>query len=678
MKIKLSNILMFLGTFLVVSNLYGCNQSVSLIMEDIKVGFDQGKASFSWKCDDAKEFKIYQGFSRDGEFTLFDTTENNFIENANPYYYYKVIPVKGKNLGEPTILNYSEQVFKNEQIRVFSPYESQSKIQSFIDEKYNVLRGSEFTSERLAMMFLPGNYERVTLKAGYYTSINGLGYQPVDVKFQKLEVKNHPDSKNALINFWRTVENFNLNTDSLWAVSQATSLRRVKINGHLTLSDYQSDGNNFSSGGFIADTMITGNVNSGTQQQWFIRNSSFNDWPFANMNMVYGGVEGKLPVGSYPSVKVTNIDKMDVVKEKPYIMFDETEGYGITIPKTRYNAKGISWNLLAPVEHDFISLDEFYIANDKIDNSSTLNKALNEGKHLLFTPGTYVLDEPLKVKTKNTIIYGLGLATLTPSETNEDSCMIVEDVDNVQIMGLLFDAAKKSDTLLKIGESDKLSNERESLIYLADLYFRVGGAVLTPTSVDTCLEINSHNVLGDNFWIWRADHGVKNNKGESEGVKWNVNYGKNGIIVNGDNVTLNGLMVEHFQEYQTIWNGENGKVLFYQSETPYDAPTQEDWSWGEEEFQQGYASYKINDNVQNHQAIGLGIYFINTIKTAEKILHHAIECPINDNILIKHAVSRYFGGRGYIQNVINDYSGTEEGAESNNRYLISLESGIYQ
>lgn len=88
------------------------------------------------------------------------------------------------------------------------------------------------------------------------------------------------------------------------------------------------------------------------------------------------------------------------------------------------------------------------------------------------------------------------------------------------------------------------------------MYFRVGGANYKG-KVKNCVTINSNDVIGDNFWVWRADHG--------DNVGWNMNTAPNGIVINGDNVTMYGLFVEHFQEYQTIWNGNGGKLYFYQS-----------------------------------------------------------------------------------------------------------------
>ncbi len=54
------------------------------------------------------------------------------------------------------------------------------------------------------------------------------------------------------------------------------------------------------------------------------------------------------------------------------------------------------------------------------------------------------------------------------------------------------------------------------------------------------LEVNSDNVILDDIWAWRADHG--------NGVGWTVNTADTGVVVNGDDVTAYGLFVEHYQK----------------------------------------------------------------------------------------------------------------------------------
>ena len=49
--------------------------------------------------------------------------------------------------------------------------------------------------------------------------------------------------------------------------------------------------------------------------------------------------------------------------------------------------------------------------------------------------------------------------------------------------------------------------------------------------------VNRGNVIGDHMWIWRADHG--------SGVGWISNAADTGLTVNGPDVTMYGLFVEH-------------------------------------------------------------------------------------------------------------------------------------
>ncbi len=58
---------------------------------------------------------------------------------------------------------------------------------------------------------------------------------------------------------------------NVWAVSQGTELRRLHVRGNIALDD-----GGWSSGGFIADSLIDGTINSGTQQQFLTRNNDQN------------------------------------------------------------------------------------------------------------------------------------------------------------------------------------------------------------------------------------------------------------------------------------------------------------------------------------------------------------------------------------------------------------------
>ena len=96
----------------------------------------------------------------------------------------------------------------------------------------------------------------------------------------------------------------------------------------------------------------------------------------------------------------------------------------------------------------------------------------------------------------------------------------------------------------------------------------------------------------------------------------------NGLVVNGNDVTIYGLFNEHHEQYQTLWNGNWGRVYFYQSELPYDAPNQSSWT---NNGVNGYASYKVANGVTSHQAYGLGVYGV--FNTANVKCYDTIETP---------------------------------------------------
>jgi len=141
--------------------------------------------------------------------------------------------------------------------------------------------------------------------------------------------------------------------------------------------------------------------------------------------------------------------------------------------------------------------------------------------------------------------------------------------------------------------------------------------------------IHINNVIGDDFWVWRADHG--------DGVGWDLNKVANGFVVNGDKVIMYGLLVEHFQEYDIIWRGEYGKTYFLQNEKCYDPQNQDEWkSHG---TQLGYAEYKVSNNVKNHYVVGLGSYdvFIYT-GGANIFLDNLFEVPDQPGVKIENAL----------------------------------------
>jgi hypothetical protein len=516
---------------------------------------------------------------------------------------------------------------------------STTDTQSRIDEIFRQQERSQFGSNRYALFFKPGKYD-LDVQVGFYTQVLGLGRTPDDVAITgAVRCKARwMANNNATCNFWRGVENLSVTPTqdqniNIWAVSQATALRRVHVKGDLNLWD-----GGWSSGGFIADCKIDGQVNSGSQQQWFSRNAEWGSWKGANWNMVFVGIANP-PAGRWPDPPYTVIDQTPVIREKPYLFIDDSGRYFVRVPSLNTNGtRGITWSAEVTPGSD-IPIDRFHLARPERDTAASLNAALNSGKNMLFTPGIYNLDDSLRITRPGTIVLGLGYATLQVD--NGTPALLIADVDGIKVGGLLIEAgAVNSDTLVQVGEPGSPTSHAADPIILWDLFCRVGGAHAAKA---TCMvTIHSSDVVGDNFWLWRADH--------RRGAGWTSNPNKHGLIVNGDNVTLYGLFVEHTQEYQTVWNGNGGRVYFYQSEMPYDPPSQEAWKHGEVK---GYASYKVADTVTSHAAWGLGVYCV--FHAAPVVAENAIETPTVPGVEMHHMVTIRLSGRpnSGINHIIN-------------------------
>ncbi len=524
-------------------------------------------------------------------------------------------------------------------VLIFDPSIPAATMQAKINAVYAVQQHNEFGSERNAIFFKPGDYT-LDVPIGFYTEVRGLGASPDAVS---IHGNVHADASlprdNATCTFWRAAENFSVMPSGgtmQWAVSQAVPFRRMHVRGNIVL--HQNGG--WASGGWMSDSLVDGNVGAGPQQQWISRNSEWGSWSGANWNMVFLGIPNP-PTGEWATPPLTKVDRTPVIREKPFLEIDSAGTYTVRVPSLVHNTSGVTWHAgITPSTS--IPLEKFYIAHPATDTAVTLNTQLARGKHLLLTPGIYNLTEPLRVTRPDTVVLGLGFATLHP--TNGTAAMTTADVEGLTVAGLLFDAGEKqSPVLLEVGPANSQANHAANPILLADIFFRVGGAGVGRADVN--FRINSRDTVVDHTWVWRADHGA--------GVGWDQNLSRNGLVVNGDNVTIYGLFVEHHQQFQVLWNGNGGRTFFYQSEIPYDPPTQT--AYTSAPGTNGWASYKVADAVSTHQAWGLGVYSV--FRHPNVTLTRAIETPRKPGIAFHHMITVCLDDKGEISNVIDDQGG---------------------
>jgi len=535
-------------------------------------------------------------------------------------------------------------------VLVFDPSMPASTIQSQVDAIFNAQASNQFGPQRYALLFKPGTYS-ANVRVGFYTTVAGLGMAPDDTSITgTVEANAAWDGGNATQNFWRSTENLGVHPNGgteKWAVSQAAPFRRMHVHGSMVLSD-----GGWSSGGFIADSRIDSQIDSGSQQQWLTRNSQIGSWSGGGWNMVFVGTQGAPSAANWPNPPYITVAQAPVVREKPFLIWTGSQ-YAVFVPALRSNASGTTWGGGATAGQT-LPLSSFYVAQSSSDTAASINAALAQGKHVLFTPGVYKLDAAINVNNPGTVLLGLGIATLQAD--NGVTALNVADVDGVKIAGLLIDAgATSSQVLVRMGPLGGTASHAADPSSLHDVFFRVGGAAVGRAA--TSLQVNSAGVIGDDLWIWRGDH--------SFGVGWNSNTAANGLVVNGADVTLYGLFVEHYQNYQTLWNGNGGRTYFYQSEAPYDVPDQAAWMAGSTN---GYASYKVASGVTTHQAWGLGVYCFFSTNPSVK-LNSAIEAPTPAGVQFHDMTTLALGGGvGEIDHVLNARGASTRNA-SNSAHL---------
>ncbi|WP_343241810.1 MULTISPECIES: adenylyl cyclase [unclassified Streptomyces] len=517
-------------------------------------------------------------------------------------------------------------------VLVFDPSMGDAAIQAKVDAVFALQESNQFGSERFALAFRPGTYN-VDINVGFYTHVLGLGAAPGDVVINgHVTVDAQWFEGNGTQNFWRAAENLTIvPPDGLnrWAVAQACPLRRVHIKGNATLWP-SPPGNRWSSGGYLADSVVDGYVESGSQQQWLSRNDTIGSWTGANWNMVFVGVQGA-PAQSFPTPPHTTIDRTPVVREKPFLTVDRHGSYQVFVPALRRNSTGTTW-ASGPAAGRTIALSRFFVARPG-DSAAEINRALEHGQHLLFTPGIYNLSSTIRVTRPGTVVLGLGYTTLR--STHGNTLIEVADVSGVTVAGVLVEAASAhTPVLLRVGKERSRRRHDSDPTALFDVFARIGGAIAGGAGVS--VQIDSNDVFCDHLWLWRADHGL------DDTVGWAVNPADTGFLVNGDHVTTYGLFVEHYQKYEVLWNGDHGRTYFFQNEHPYDVPTQSAWVHGSTK---GYAAYKVADRVREHHAWGLGSYcFFNL--NADIYTDRAYEVPDSPGVVFTDLMTVCLNGAG--------------------------------
>lgn len=583
-------------------------------------------------------------------------------------------------------------------------YSSDKNVETGVPGVYGNTR--HFVEDRYAVLFKPGKYD-VSLEVGYYTQVAGLGDTPEQVEFTGKNDTLGPFCPALRTNewiggrpglsldtFWRVTENYSTKaTKQLWAVSQAAPIRRVHVHGDLYLHDAGAQ----ASGGHMANCIVDGAVSFGSQQQFCCRSVQMGTHDFGAWSNVFvdctGGVPGQsqLKDTGGRTVAVTVDKEPKVTVEKPFVSLDtKTDKYFLHVPQPRFRKQG--QGPLGPdhtgtsdEKRDFSNVFVPWAnnANDKkepdLDVATKINAALEEGLDIVLSPGMYYLSESLVFQKNNQVILGLGLATLVAPVDGTPCIRVPPRKAGVRVAGIMLEASKLQNETPKMvasfiewGRKDDADGCGDATKpgVLTDVFARVGGSNLDRTvSTDTMIRIHSGNVYGDNLWLWRADHValIPPNLGNATGEVPNfppldyhqVTAGlvqcETGLEVNGDNVTIHGLAVEHTIKDQVIWNGKNGNVQFYQSELPYDVNN----------F--GFVGYKVTKYAEGHVCGGAGIY--SNFRDYDVDVKTAISSE-NSNATFINPFTKFLNNNGSILNIVNE-NGTEVNRDNQGPSFLS-------
>jgi hypothetical protein len=511
----------------------------------------------------------------------------------------------------------------------------------------------------------------LVFEVGYYTEVAGLGAVPQDTTING-QIEAFPNAldcasstdcwANSTVNFWRSMSNLTLNvmdsannyvpqpitqlppigdsadcyggSTDMWSVSQASPVRDMIINGSLNFQAYCSQtgygSNDYGSGSYVADSEINGQLDWSGNQQGIARNSDFDSAAGYVWNYVYSGdgcPPGYTPpagtacspnqdaFGSDPAGTegVTGVDQVTALpqspatEEEPFLTADSGGKFSVFVPSAQQSSSGPNF-LTGAEAGSSLPQSSFFVANPST-SVAAIDVALALGKNLVLTPGVYNLNAPIIVSRPDTVVLGLGFATLVPQKGN--AALVVLPNKGVKVSGLIVDAGPvNSPALVSVG-TPLLPGSAADPDTIQDVYFRIGGAETTPVSATVSLLDNASHSIIDDVWAWRADHGanasVTGPQGQV-GAGWTYNRGDTGVVVNGDDVTAYGLAVEHYQKTEVIWNGQGGTNIFFQNELPYDPPTQA--AWDKTPAQLGYPAFEVSPNVTSFNGYGMASYVV--------------------------------------------------------------------
>ena len=296
-------------------------------------------------------------------------------------------------------------------VLLFDP--AQPGMQERIDAVFKQQERAQFGRGRHALLFKPGSYD-LDVPVGFYTHVAGLGTLPSDVTIRgQVWTDAAWMNRNATCNFWRTVENLTVvptNGVNVWAVSQAAPLRRTHIRGDL---HFWSGG--WSSGGFMADCRIDGTVQGRQPATMVLAQQRMERLARRQLEHGVPGLRNP-PPGDWPEPAVTRIDQYSA-RPREALSRDRTR------PLVRESAaaaagadlrRELGWT---DAQATAVPIESFHLAKAGTDTAATHQRRLARGRNICSSPpGSMRSTTPSWFPRPNTVVFGLGFPSLVPDD----------------------------------------------------------------------------------------------------------------------------------------------------------------------------------------------------------------------------------------------------------------------
>ena len=390
---------------------------------------------------------------------------------------------------------------------------------------------------------------------------------------------------------------------------------------------------------------VRGTTSFGSQQQFMVRSSSSSAFDKPVWNGVFAGVENApasqcgnaAADSSQPSI--SSEKSVPLVAEKPFIKYEDGGKFSLVIPPVVKDSSGLPD--YQDTNSTVVGFESVYVATST-DSAKAINDKLTSGLHVVLSPGIYNLEDTISITNSDTVLLGLGFATLICPSNGKPSITIM-DVPGVRVAGVLLEAGpwETKGAMLQVGETGDFAGDESNPVVLSDVFARVGGQSNGVGPVESMFLIQSGYTVIDNTWLWRADHYANPDGGDDLPVKNFDNAVKNGVVVTAENVFAYGLAAEHTTEHNVLWNGDSGTVLFYQAEINYDT-TDDIWE---------YSCLKVGEDVSTFKGTGLGCY--SYFRDHTSIAEIGIDA---NSAFIDKAVSVWLNGEdgSGIKNIVRD------------------------